>query len=142
MPVFDGPTMMRGETATVRLDLSEVVRFPIIAFWRSGGVNRADDAEELTSASPSDDLQAWQGLEVYDSAGMKFVVAEAVRGWPSSSLGALLCRVANHAIYVSLKAPAGVPVGVDELRERLSEKWLVPAGLHPSSSHHEIIEAL
>src|SRR5687768_4546592 len=94
-------------------DLEQKPRFPVVAVSRAGWVKAADEVDDLTDASPNDDLGDWQGMEIYDSAGRRFVAQRAFRGWPKSSFGAFICLLMRNAIHIALELDEGSPVSVD-----------------------------
>ena len=123
------------------LDLRTKVQFPVMAVSRAGWTKRADAPHEF-DASPTDDLADWQGMEIYDSAGRRFVARRAFRAWPKSTLGAMLCRVANNAIHVAFDLDDGEHISVDALKEKLDALTDRAGRLDSAKTHREVIEQL
>jgi len=114
-------------------------RFPLVAFSPAGWVlEAASEDDDFGAASPWDDLRDWQGLEVFDAAGHRFVAARAFRVRPRSRLGLWVARILRHAIHVGFEwqAPQVVPLG--ELRRRL-ETVYPAAGFENAMSDHETL---
>ena len=121
-------------------DLEQKLRFPVVAVSRAGWTKTADEVGDLTDASPDDDLRDWQGMEIYDSAGQRFVAQRAFRGWPRSSFGAFVCLLMRHAIHVALELDEGSHVSVDGLKERLAPAYGGRQYFDGSTTHEEVIE--
>jgi hypothetical protein len=121
-------------------DLELKPRFPVVAVSRAGWTKRADEIYELVDASPWDDLREWQGLEIYDSAGQRYLAKRAFRGWPNSGIGLILCRVMKNSIHVALELDEGSAVSVSALKERLVGVAGMPERFEGTTSHQEVIE--
>lgn len=126
----------------MRSETSRVFKFPVVAFSPTGWLKEADEVSDLTDASPDDDLSAWQGLEIYDSAGLKYVARRVYRGWPASRLGALACRLFNTAIHVDMDLDPPFPASLDELKDRIIAYYGEAPGLREAVSHQNLITQL
>src|SRR6201988_3893768 len=93
--------------------------FPVVAFSPRGWRKTAEYLDELVDAAPSDYLRNWQGLTIYDSAGRRYVARRAYRAWPKSRLGAYLCRLFRHSVYVEFDLAEPKYVPLDELKARV-----------------------
>ena len=114
--------------------------FPAVAFSAAGWVKGAVEAQELTEADPTDDLADWQGLQIYDSSGSRYVARRAWRAWPKSDLGALACRLVSNAVHVDFELAGPEPVGLGELKEKVQLVCGAVEGLDRAKSHREVIE--
>jgi hypothetical protein len=119
------------------------LRFPIVGVSKAGWAKAASELGDFTDASSDDDLQEWQGLEIYDSAGMCYVVKKAYRGFPTSKFWFwFLCKLNNHCIHVGLDLDAGTPVSVQALQKRLvsvGELQEIDSGF---KTHEEVIKVV
>ncbi len=122
-------------------NLERRLHFPVVVISPAGWSQRAEDLQELVSASPADNLDDWQGLEIYDSAGMRFVAGRASIGSPKGQVWVTLRRLANQAIYVALEIDEGTPVSVEALRQRLIAVAALPALSEVATTHQQIIES-
>jgi hypothetical protein len=112
-------------------------KFPVVAFSPAGWVREAaSEADEFGVVSPWDDLSEWQGLEVFDSTGHRFVAVRAFRVRPRSRLGLWVARIFRQAIHVDFEWEAPRPVPLGELRQRL-ETVYPAAGFEDAMSDHE-----
>jgi hypothetical protein len=115
-------------------------RFPVVAFSPAGWVLEAEseDDDDFGTASPWDDLRDWQGLEVFDSSGHRFVAARAFRVWPRSRLGLWIARIFRHSIHLGFEWETPDVVPLMELRRRLETAYPA-AGFESDMSNHETL---
>lgn len=71
--------------------------------------------EELTDASPADDLFEWQQMRIVDSSGATYISKRTFRAWPATRGGMLLCKLINNAIYVGFDLERVEPISLAEL---------------------------
>jgi len=100
--------------------------FPAIALSRAGWIKTGSSLEELTDASPADDLSEWRHLRIVDSSGATYLSTRTFRAWPASPGGMLLCKLLNHAIYVGLDLEAVAPMALAELLDDPSVRAELP----------------
>lgn len=117
----------------------KVLQFPVIAFSPAGWIKEADEIQDFTDASPDDDLSDWQGLVIYDSAGLKYTARRVYRRWPSSLFGVWLCRLSNNRIQVEMDLDAPSTASIDELKEHVSAHYGEESVLREAVSHKELI---
>jgi hypothetical protein len=121
------------------LELKQKLTVPVVAVSRAGWTKTAEQLQDLTVASPDDDLSEWQGMEIYDSAGQHFRARRAFRGWPESEAGAFICRGAGNAIHVAFELDEGTSVSVQTLGERLAALAL-GVTIPERATHRDLIE--
>ena len=119
-----------------------VFKFPVVAFSPTGWLKEADEVYDLTDASADDDLSEWQGLEIYDSAGLKYVARRVYRRWPASRLGALVCRLSNVAIHVDMDLDRPSAASLEELKDRIIAYYGEAPGIREAVSHKNLITKL
>ena len=119
-----------------------VFKFPVIAFSPTGWLKEAGEICDLTDAKADDDLSEWQGLEIYDSAGLKYVARRVYRRRPASRLGALVCRLSNIAIHVDMELDPPSAASLDELKDRIIAYYGEAPGLREAFSHKNLITKL
>ena len=113
--------------------------FPVVAFSPAGWVLEADsEDDEFGTASPWDDLRDWQGLEVFDASGYRFVAARAFRVRPRTRLGLWVARIFRHSIHVGFEWDTPEMVPLIELRQRLETAYPA-AGFEGAVSNHEAL---
>ena len=116
-----------------------VLQFPVIAFSPAGWLKTATEVEELTDASPDDDLSDWLGLVIYDSSGLKYLAVRVYRIWPASRLGAWMCRVLGVAIHVDMDLATPSAASLDELRNRVIGYYGETSALREAVTHKDLI---
>jgi hypothetical protein len=117
------------------------VRFPVLAFSPAGWSKAACDEEELIDASPRDTLEDWQGLEVYDSAGLVHRATRAFRAWPRSTFGLLICRLVGQVIFVGFEFERAEPVPLEVLVARAKADGEI-SGDEVWQSHEEVLRTI
>jgi hypothetical protein len=80
-------------------------------------MKEAEEINELTFAGPDDDLSEWQGLVIYDSAGLKYSAQRVYRTWPASRLGVWMCRLLRVAISTDMDLDTPCAASLDELKD-------------------------
>lgn len=115
------------------------VHFPAVAVSPAGWVMAGNSLEEITRAAPSDDLQQWQGLRVFDAAGNAYLASRVERCWQLSRIGLALCRLMNQSIFVRLELQPMAPVPLAELVAMLSISEALPQGI-VWASQRELVE--
>ena len=119
--------------------MSVHIHFPAVAVSRAGWVKTGNSLEELTDAAPSDDLQQWQGIRVFDAGGNTYLASRVERRWPTGRIDLALCRLINTSTYVRLVLQPEVAVSISELAEMLSISESLPHGT-VWSSQRELVE--
>jgi hypothetical protein len=115
------------------------IHFPAVAVSPAGWVKAAHSLDELTDASPRDDLRQWQGLGVFDAGGNAFRTNKVVRRWPVGRLGLALCWITNQSVHVELELQPEATVSVLELAAMLNISDALPLG-NVWSSQRELVE--
>jgi hypothetical protein len=119
--------------------MSIQIHFPAVGVSPSGWVKTANSFDELTDASPGDDLLEWQGLRVFDAEGNAYRAIRVGRRWPIGHFGLALCRFMNHSIYVALELQPENTIFVQDLAAMLSKCGTLPPG-KVWSSQRELVE--
>ena len=94
---------------------------------------------EFAVASAWDDLSDWQGLEVFDSTGLRFVAARAFRLRPKGLLGLWIARLVRSSVRVGFEWGAPSPVSPLELRRRLATVYPDVDFASTASNHEALI---
>lgn len=105
---------------------SSDIRFPAMLISATGWHKTADDPGELLDASPDDELSDWHRVEILDASGRLFIASRAFRGYPKSALGALLCRVVGHCIYVEFEFASVEHMSLGDFVNRVREYESLP----------------
>ena len=121
-------------------DLRTKPQFPAVAVSRAGWTKMAAEPGDLTDASPRDNLADWQAMEIYDSAGCRFVARRVFRGWPKSALAASIYRLANNSIHVAFELDEGEGVSVQMLIQRLVAVGGMAERFDGAQTHREVID--
>jgi hypothetical protein len=103
------------------------IKFPAIAISRAGWHKTAREMDELTDASPTDDLAEWQGLVIVDAEGTRLVAGRVFRTWPKHRWGAALCRVLNHSVHVGFEFAFAETLSLQEVVDCVSGVEELPA---------------
>lgn len=119
-----------------------IFKFPVVAFSPSGWLKEADELHNLTDASAGDDLSEWQGLEIYDSAGLKYTARRVYRKWPASRLGALVCRLSSIAVHVDMDLDPPSAASLDELKDRIIAYYGEAPAYREAVTHESLITIL
>lgn len=109
------------------------IRFPAIALSRAGWVKTGASLEELTDASPADDLSEWQQMRIVDSTGATYLSTRTFRAWPVTRGGMLLCKLLNNAIYVGFDLELVEPIALAELLDTPAIRGTLPQSDWPST---------
>lgn len=116
------------------------LKFPVVAFSPAGWQKESGDTADLTEVSPTDDLQEWKGLEIYDSLGQKYIVEKVWRTWPRQSFGVWLCKILNYGTYVDFQFSVPVYASLEELKQRLRIENPGYKEIERANSHYELIQ--
>lgn len=119
--------------------MSIQIHFPAVAVSPAGWVKTANSLDELTDASPRDDLREWQGLRVFDAGGNAFRTNQVVRRWPVGRLGLALCWFTNQSMHVGFELQPDASISVLELAAMLNMLDALPLG-KVWSSQRELLE--
>jgi len=133
---------MSSDGAVAITITEEILDFPVVAFSPSGWINEAATLDELTSASVDDPLTDWQGLEIFDSCGKKFIVRRAFVRSPTSLLGRCATKIFNSNVYLSFELTPPQSISVTELLQRLSQHYRQLETDSTMTTHRRILEAI
>ena len=114
--------------------------YPVVAFSPAGWDKEASEVQELTDASPDDDLLEWQGIEVVDATGTHYRALRVYRAWPRSTWGVWLCRLANNCIHVDMDLVSEGTMPLDNLKARMVGYYGDASQLAAATTHREVIE--